>query len=61
MTDLRDQLATCIRCGARLKLEVCGCWTDNRGTRWCSGMNPKAQTRHDPDSGTQPETCEATL
>jgi len=45
--------ATCVHCGTRLRLRPCGCYVDWDGTRWCPG----GKQRHEPEFGTQPETC----
>lgn len=49
--------ASCVHCGARLREEPCGCWTDGNGTRWCG----HGDRMHEPQFGTQPKTCGATL
>ena len=51
--DTVSTSATCVHCGTRLRLRPCGCYVDWDGTRWCPG----GKQRHEPEFGTQPETC----
>ena len=48
--------ATCVHCGVHLRLALCGCYVDRDNSRWCNG-----DQRHEPEFGTQPETCGAKL
>jgi hypothetical protein len=49
--------ATCVRCGTSLRQHPCGCYVDRSLSRWCPG----GKQRHEPEFGTQPESCEAKL
>jgi len=44
--------ATCVHCGADLRLWVCGCYIDRHLSRRCSDGR-----LHEPEFGTQPERC----